>query len=113
MRLSEGYFENYGYLVKVSYDVMMEQDTATVSCTSTFTIDASTYYPDGENNRIACHDLKAGEWKHAEGYATMYTNMNDGSFSLYWESPDNTDNIYLDNIEVTIMYTLPAGEYQS
>lgn len=112
IRLSEGYFEHYGYLVKVSYDVMMMNDTATVSCTSTFTVDSSTYYPDGEKNRIACHDLKAGEWKHAEGYATMYTNMNDGSFSLYWESPDNTDDIYLDNIQVTVMYTMPAGEYE-
>lgn len=111
-RLSEGYFEHYGYLVKVSYDVMMLNDTPTVSCTSTFTIDASTYYPDGEKNRIVCTDLKAGEWKHVEGYATMYSNMNEGSFSIYWESPDNTDDIYLDNVKVEILYTQPVGEYQ-
>ncbi len=111
MTLDAGYFENYGYLVKVSYDVMMEESGSTVSCTSTFSVDSGTYYPDGENNRIAVFDMEGGKWYHAEGYATMYGNMNPESFRLYWESPDNTNDFYLDNIKVTIMYTMPAGDY--
>jgi len=111
MSLSEGYFENYGYLVKVSYDVMMEEDGQTVSCTSTFTVDGSSYYPDGENNRVACYDMEAGKWYHCEGYVTMYSNMSPESFRLYWESPDNTYDFYLDNIEVTILYTQEVGEF--
>lgn len=111
MTLSEGYFEHYGHLVKVSYDVMMEEEGQTVSCTSTFTVDGATYYPDGENNRVACYNMEAGKWYHCEGYVTMYSNMSPESFRLYWESPDNTYDFYLDNIEVTILYTEEVGEY--
>ena len=110
--LASGYFENYGYLVKVSFDCMMEEDGRSVSCTSTFSVGNSTYYPDGENNRIKVTDMEAGKWYHAEGYTTMYANMVDDSFRIYWESAGNTDNIYLDNIEVTVMYTMPAGDYE-
>ncbi|MCQ2493662.1 MAG: hypothetical protein MJ104_03590 [Lachnospiraceae bacterium] len=113
MALSEGYFEHYGYLVKVSYDVMMEEGGQTVSCTSNFTIDGSSYYPDGENNRVACYNMEAGKWYHCEGYVTMYSNMSPNSFKLYWESPDNTYDIYLDNIEVTILYTEKVGEFSN
>jgi len=111
MSLSEGYFEHYGYLAKVSYDCMMLEDGQTISCTSTFTVDGSSYYPDGENNRVACHDMQAGKWYHCEGYVTLYSNMSPESFRLYWESPDNTYDFYLDNIEVTILYTQEVGEY--
>lgn len=110
--LSSGYFDYYGYLVWIAYDVMMETEGATVSCTSTFTVENSTYYPDGENNRVACYDMEAGKWYHVEGYVTMYDNMKPESFSVYWESPGNNDNIYLDNVEVKIMYTMPAGSYE-
>lgn len=111
MTLSTGYFEHYGYMVKVSYDCMMEEDGRSVSCTSTFTTDEGTFYPDGENNRVAVFDMEGGKWYHAEGYVTMYSNMKDESFRIYWESADNTDDFYLDNIKVEIMYTMPAGEY--
>ena len=111
MTLSTGYFEHYGYMLKVSYDCMMEQDGRSLSCTSTFSVDTSTYYPDGENNRVAIFDMEGGKWYHVEGYVTMYSNMKDESFRIYWESADNTDDFYLDNIKVEILYTMPAGEY--
>lgn len=110
-QMPEAYFEKYGYLVKVSYDCMMEEDGQSVSCTSTFSVGGSSYYPDGENNRVAVSNMEAGKWYHAEGYVTMYSNMDQGSFKLYWESPDNTNDIYLDNIEVTVMSDVAAGEY--
>ena len=90
---------------------MMEEEGQTVSCTSTFTVDGATYYPDGENNRVVCNNMEAGKWYHCEGYVTMYSNMSPESFRLYWESPDNTYDFYLDNIEVTILYTEEVGEY--
>ena len=111
MALSEGYFEKYGYLVKISYDCMMDEGGQTLSCTSTFSANGSTYYPDGENNRVACYDMEAGKWYHCEGYVTLYSNMDQESFRVYWESPDNTYDFYLDNIEVTILYSQPVGEY--
>ena len=107
--LSGGYFEHYGYMLYVSYDCMMEKDTGVLSCTSSFEKDGNTYYPEGENLRVVATDLKAGEWKHVEGYMTMYKDMDPGSFKIYWESAGNTDDFYLDNVSVKILYTMPAG----
>lgn len=109
--LQSGYFEYYGYLVKVSYDCMMTSGAPYLSLTSSFSVGSSTYYPDGENNRIDVSDLEPGKWYHVEGYSTLYSNMKDESFQMYWESPGNTDDIYIDNVEVTVLYTQPAGEY--
>ena len=109
--LSGGYFEHYGYMLYVSYDVMMEKDTEILSCTSSFDKNGSTYYPEGENRRVVATDLKAGEWKHVEGYMTMYSDMDPGSFKIYWESAGNKDDFWLDNVKVQILYTKPAGVY--
>jgi glucuronoarabinoxylan endo-1,4-beta-xylanase len=109
--LSGGYFEHYGYMLRVSYDCMMEKDTEILSCTSSFDKDGSTNYPDGENLRVVATGLKAGEWQHVEGYMTMYSDMDPGTFKIYWESSGNTDDIFLDNVKVQILYTMPAGRF--
>ena len=109
--LSGGYFEHYGYMLRVSYDCMMEKDTGILSCTSSFDKDGSTNYPDGENLRVVATGLKAGEWQHVEGYMTMYSDMDPGTFKIYWESAGNTDDIFLDNVKVQILYTMPAGRF--
>ncbi len=61
--------------------------------------------------RVPVTDLKAGEWKHAEGYMTMFENMDPGTFKIYWESANNTDDFYLDNVKVQILYSMPAGSF--
>ncbi len=110
--LSGGYFEHYGYMLKVSYDCMMEKDTDILSCTSSFDFNGSTKYPEGENLRVIATDLKAGQWQHVEGYMTMFANMDPQSFRLYWESAGNKDDFYIDNVKVEILYTMPAGNYE-
>lgn len=109
--LSQGYFEHYGYMLYVSYDCMTENGGQTISCTSSFDVNKSTQYPSTENTRVSTSVLKAGEWTHAEGYMTMFSNMDPESFKIYWETGDNTDDFYLDNVQVRIMYTMPAGEF--
>ncbi|MCR5685510.1 MAG: hypothetical protein K6G81_08865 [Lachnospiraceae bacterium] len=103
-------FEHYGYYLKVSYDCMTEKG-GTISCTPTFNCNGGTHYPSGENDRVVCENMEGGKWYHAEGIMTMYSNMDKSSYMIYWEYPDNTDNFYLDNIKVEILYTKPAGEY--
>lgn len=109
--LSASYFEHYGYLAKVSYDCMLKEG-GSVSCTSSFVVDGQTYYPSVENSRVVCEDMEAGKWYHAEGYTTLYSNMSPETFNLYFESAGNTYDIYIDNVEVTVLYTKPAGEYK-
>lgn len=111
--ISTGYFENYGCLLYVSYDVMMEEAGNLVSCTSTFTTPEGTFYPDVENTRVTCQIDEAGKWYHVEGYITMFANMDAGSFRIYWESAGNTSDIYLDNVSVKALYSMPAGDYES
>lgn len=109
--VSPAYFEHYGYMVKIEYDCMTKTDGLNLSCTSTFTVDNRSFYPNEGRNRVACMDMKAGKWYHCEGYSTLYDNMEPGSFTLYWETPDSTADFYLDNVKITILYTEPAGSY--
>ena len=111
LSLSTGYFEHYGYMLYVSYDCMMETEGQGISCTSSFSINGVDHYPDGENLRVTVTDMEAGKWYHAEGYMTMFADMREGSFKIYWESADNTDDFYLDNVKVTILYTQPVGDF--
>lgn len=104
-------FDEFGYLAKVSYDVMMQEAGSQVSATTTFTIGGSTYYPSGDNCRVVQQIDEAGKWYHVEGYVTLFPNMDEGSFQIYWESAGNTHDIYLDNITVTLLYTEPVSDY--
>ncbi len=108
--LSNDYFNNYGYMMYVSYDCMLDNG-GSISCTPTFTCNGGTWYPSGENDRVVCENMEAGKWYHAEGYMTLYSNMDNGSYRFYWEAPGNTDDFYLDNVTVKILYTSPAGEF--
>lgn len=112
LTLSGGYFEHYGYMLYVSYDCMMETEGQSISCTSSFTAGGTEHYPDGENLRVVVTDMEAGKWYHAEGYMTMFADMTPGSFKIYWESADNTDDFYLDNVKVDILYTKPVGNFE-
>ena len=103
-------FDHYGYMLRVSYDCMLENG-GSISCTPTFTCNGGTWYPSGENDRVVCENMEAGKWYHAEGYMTLYSDMEKGSYRFYWESPDNTDNFYLDNVRIEVLYTMPAGKY--
>ena len=109
--LESAYFTEYGYKAFVSYDVMMKTPGNRVSATTTFTVGGSTYYPDGEDWRVYQDIEEAGVWYHVEGYVTLFSNMDEGSFKIYWESAKNTEDIYLDNINVKIIYDEIAGEY--
>ena len=42
---------------------------------------------------------------------TLYTDMDQGSYSMYWEAPDGRDDFYLDNVEIKILYSEPVGEF--
>lgn len=112
LMLSSGYFEHYGYMLYVSYDCMMETEGQTISCTSSFQHNGADQYPDGENRRVVCTGMEAGKWYHAEGYMTMFADMDPGTFRIYWESAGNTDDFYLDNVKVQILYTQPAGNFE-
>lgn len=104
-------FGEYGYKAYVSYDVMMKESGNLVSATTTFTVEGNTQYPDGKDCRVYQEILEAGVWYHVEGYVTLFSNIDEGSFQLYWESAGNTSDIYLDNIIVKLLYAEPAGEY--
>ena len=104
-------FGEYGYKAYVSYDVMMKESGNLVSATTTFTVEGNTQYPDGRDCRVYQEILEAGVWYHVEGYVTLFSNIDEGSFQLYWESAGNTSDIYLDNIIVKLLYAEPAGEY--
>ncbi len=111
LSMSNEYFSDYGCRMYVSYDCMMENGGFTISCTPTFTVDGSSYYPSGEFDRVVCENMEAGKWYHVEGYMSMYDNMDAGSYRLYWESPENMDDIWLDNIEVKVLYSEKAGSF--
>lgn len=111
--LSTGYFEHYGYMLYVSYDCMMETDGRSISCTSAFSYNKSDQYPSLNNTRVVVSDMEAGKWYHAEGYMTMFSDMDPESFRIYWESAGNTDNFYLDNVKVSILYTSPAPDFET
>lgn len=104
-------FSEYAYKAYVSYDVMMKEAGNLVSATTTFTVEGNTQYPDRKDCRVYQEILEAGVWYHVEGYVTLFSNIDEGSFQLYWESAGNTLDIYLDNITVKLLYTEPAGEY--
>lgn len=110
--LSAAYFDNYGYLVRISFDCMTQNEGETISLTSTFSKGGAAYYPSGENNRIVVTDMEPGKWYHAEGYVTMYSDMDPETFRVYWEAPNSKNDFYLDNVIVTAMYTMPAGNYE-
>lgn len=111
--ISDAYFDHYGYMVKLEYDCMTRTDGLNLSCTSTFSIGNRSFYPDLGNNRVACFNMEAGKWYHCEGYVTLYDNMEQGSFRLYWETPDSKADFYLDNVKMTILYTEPAGSFSN
>ena len=104
-------FSEYGYKAYVSYDVMMKEAGNLVSATTTFTVDGNTQYPGRKDCRVYQEIEEAGVWYHVEGYVTLFSNIDEGSFQLYWESAGNTSDIYLDNITVKLLYTEPAGKY--
>ena len=108
--VSNEYFDHYGYLMYVKYDCMMENG-GHISLTPTFGCNGGTFYPSGENDRVVCENMEPGKWYHVEGYMTLYSNMEKGSYRMYWEAPEGTDDFYLDNVEVKILYTQPAGEF--
>lgn len=109
--LGSSRYDEYGYLAKVSFDVMMQEAGNQVSTTTTFTVGGSTFYPSDDNCRVVQQIDEAGKWYHVEGNVTLFSNMDEGSFQIYWESPGNTKDIYLDNITITLLYTEPATEY--
>ncbi len=111
LSMAPEYFSDYGCRLYVSYDCMMENTGSTISCTPTFTASGSAYYPSGEFDRVVCENMEAGKWYHVEGFMSMYDNMDAGSYRLYWESPGNTDDIWLDNIEVKVLYSEKAGSF--
>ena len=111
LSMSSAHFSDYGCRMYVSYDCMMENGGNTISCTPTFTVSSASFYPSGEFDRVVCENMEAGKWYHVEGYMSMYDNMDPGSYMLYWESPGNTDDIWLDNIEVKVLYSEKAGSF--
>ncbi|MBO4415489.1 MAG: hypothetical protein J5824_05845 [Lachnospiraceae bacterium] len=108
--LSSAYFEHYGYRMYVKYDCMMENG-GNISLTPTFGCNGGTWYPSGVDDRVVCENMEPGKWYHVEGYMTLYTDMDQGSYSMYWEAPDGRDDFYLDNVEIKILYSEPVGEF--
>ena len=113
LSMAREYFSDYGCRMYVSYDCMMENGGNTISCTPTFTVEGASFYPSGEFDRVVCENMEAGKWYHVEGYMSMYDNMDAGSYMLYWESPGNTDDIWLDNIEVKVLYSEKTGSFSA
>ena len=108
--ISEDLFDHYGYMLRVSFDCMLEKG-GTISCTQSFTCNSEVFYPDGENNRIICENMEPGEWRHAEGYMTIYQDIEKGSYFFYWEVPGSTDDFCLDNVKIEELYTMPVGSF--